>query len=39
MYQTNMPSISKLLNEGARVTRPGGIALFTSGSKVYAMVS
>ena len=33
MYQTNMPSITKLLHEGARVTKPGGLLFLLLGPK------
>lgn len=33
MYGTNMPSITKLLTEGARVTKPGGLLFLLLGAK------
>ncbi len=33
MYGTNMPSLTKLLSEGARVTKPGGLLFLLLGDK------
>jgi hypothetical protein len=33
MYGTDMPSVTKLLAEGARVTRPGGLLFLLLGNK------
>lgn len=33
-YETDMPSVTKLLTEGARVTRPGGLLFLLLGNKI-----